>query len=1270
MATPIRKLLLVGLGGIGGYTLMQIRRRFLEEFGRFDLPAIEYLYLDTDPDPTVGMYASEKGEDDFTRLARFRPADGVGGGEMVSIAVEPTRLERIMRGDPESEGLKEALSWFDFESVSLKPSALTAGAGGSRALGRIGFLISTFDPKNVLFTTVQAKLTRLASLTPTDRVWEPWQNKFILEDGPIGVIVFASAAGGTGSGTFLDFAYYLRWLLYNDDPPKGSRHPGRGVVMPGVNAELDESLFNLYLYMPELFLRKVKPSEASPFDANVNRITLTSSGAYAALCELERYMNADAGLQKFRFEGGKKGIDYFIPDWDRWNRETGKPFANDMLRTKAPYNWVYLIGSQSNNGTSLSDNQYAVQMVANKIFLLLRERDQGTLWSSVMSNSRLLGGVALKGDQLRSKGPTDRSFSATYSAFGLSRIYVASQQYRRWAAAVLAEKFLERAFPEVGSEGAAGSSAAVLTEPLTAERIPASAIQQAKSDLERQSWTLEKLFAALAPSVLEPTQRAFQSGLKFDEFCRTAKVGSCFGNSAALKARSEELRKSLLAAWAAPEGLQDTVETILLKEGVAAATAYLDALWFRIKSDRDAAELAMATDVKYLSDFDERPLALLRSQQTLISWLGEHNNPGVATAAKRILVESHQHLGQLVDILDPTHTVDADARFAWGIAAGAFFRKFLRDDCVRSWRSLIPQEFPSTPSGVQELRDTVSQLKSAHEELRTSLPQTIKDILGRAAAILADLQKEVEALQKTIGTRGVPATNLRRKVADILVRQTDKGKKGLRVKMESFQRPEVADETQPDRFKGTTLLDKEQLEYEAIEPWLAQLFKNSFRGRSSDGIRRPWDLSKLTEDELDESIERLIQGILDHPEDIIRRKDGRAAALGSIYYREDAEPGELTHDVAHAVRFCGSYVRYSTPTGDGAGPPAISRRVYIPRASDEDSFYTDAARRFDALKPFAYGGSDIVALQMDDRIPLPLVAEVDTLRSQYEKFRYKIFSRTWRRPTKALDLTVNRSDKNRLETIKALLSGTIRFNRADRRYYCRLVRKDAGGEKRDYRIAASVDGVIDFFNYGGGSFEYEDVAEELYRLNDEYLTPMQGDPKAQEKALRLRRLLALIDYYMDHHFQATMDFGDRGLLRDLRKALSAEVESVYPPGVTASSEFRDEQVRMSDWLQSFVVLAPVFEIERDAKPDDDWLPVLVREPRSITPEIMRENLLWHNMYNSPDAKERAPEDIRRKPAWAMVAGQENRGWTEVYGNTDGTTVPDDIRRMIWGPNAN
>lgn len=182
----IRRTLVIGLGGTGSSVCTAVAERLVWEHGSLArLPFIDFMCIDTAEDQIGGVL----------RDSRF----------FHHLTVDEETIER-MRTQIDAFGPSMHLPrWID-RSLLQTMGVVRTGTQGFRMLGRLSFLL----PENFerLQKALHDKLNRLV-LLESGAASEAFGSPITLHR-TTRVFVVATTAGGTGSGTYVDFGYLLR----------------------------------------------------------------------------------------------------------------------------------------------------------------------------------------------------------------------------------------------------------------------------------------------------------------------------------------------------------------------------------------------------------------------------------------------------------------------------------------------------------------------------------------------------------------------------------------------------------------------------------------------------------------------------------------------------------------------------------------------------------------------------------------------------------------------------------------------------------------------------------------------------------------------------------------------------------------------------------------------------------------------------------------------------------------------------------------------------
>lgn len=282
--------LFVGLGGTGADALLRIKN---EMKTRMKLPKDpDTGALIADVPPNMAFLAIDS--DERTQNKRYgKAAFDEFGSEYVSIKID--EITDVISNMKHNQADSPLWNWLD---DGINPSSGLIGAGGIRQIGRM-MLIYSF---NRVRDRLRVTLRNIAENNPPNTY----------------IIIVSGIAGGTGSGTFLDLAFLLRYLASTDIGM-------RNVQMMG------------YLVLPDLNLQ-------NGGDAN----SLNRNG-FASLKELEYWMNI--GVHNEPFEQ-QYAVDFRL--------------HADL----PPFDYCHLISAQNRESHLVSYKQ-ALTAIAENIFAYL-----------------------------------------------------------------------------------------------------------------------------------------------------------------------------------------------------------------------------------------------------------------------------------------------------------------------------------------------------------------------------------------------------------------------------------------------------------------------------------------------------------------------------------------------------------------------------------------------------------------------------------------------------------------------------------------------------------------------------------------------------------------------------------------------------------------------------------------------------------------------------------------------------------------------------------
>ncbi|PYQ27549.1 MAG: hypothetical protein DMF56_19400 [Acidobacteria bacterium] len=194
---PVGPTMIIGLGGTGKEVLLRLRRKIIERYGALSrLPFLRFMHVDTDKTlNATEQYDLRGGDDPLIREIQFSNAERVdltitgGTGKYVDHLNNYPSVKR----------------WFPGGSKIAHLGDLKDGAGQVRIASRLGFF-DAFNHQKITGRLAQCR----RELSETSIPSESSALGFDFNAQNSRVVIVASIAGGTGSGTFLDMGYLVR----------------------------------------------------------------------------------------------------------------------------------------------------------------------------------------------------------------------------------------------------------------------------------------------------------------------------------------------------------------------------------------------------------------------------------------------------------------------------------------------------------------------------------------------------------------------------------------------------------------------------------------------------------------------------------------------------------------------------------------------------------------------------------------------------------------------------------------------------------------------------------------------------------------------------------------------------------------------------------------------------------------------------------------------------------------------------------------------------
>jgi len=307
--TKVVPTLFIALGGTGAEVLWRIRRRILNSLwaghtghpvrleSLTEFPFAEFLQIDLDAS-TVTESGKAAKADILGNKIRFKEEERL---------VKKLDLSKYIKTDDELAKYPMVQEWFPLmrSKVNELNIDVEKGAGQIRCLSRLYFFDKYAEIKGAIRTKADHLLANVSSDEAQKRL------DLTMQSGALKIVVVASTAGGTGSGSFLDIGY-LSGII------------GKQAANAGVTTEL-------VLMLPTGYK-----------GANLTR---TQANTYAALMELETCM--------------RQGSRY-VKQW----------IENETIRDmpERPYSDVYLIDTGNLAAAQTENIGDLYDMLADALF--------------------------------------------------------------------------------------------------------------------------------------------------------------------------------------------------------------------------------------------------------------------------------------------------------------------------------------------------------------------------------------------------------------------------------------------------------------------------------------------------------------------------------------------------------------------------------------------------------------------------------------------------------------------------------------------------------------------------------------------------------------------------------------------------------------------------------------------------------------------------------------------------------------------------------------
>ena len=371
----LRPTLFVALGGTGKEIVLRLRRRILQnEWGApgqsrrlrdiAEFPVASFIYFDTDTTEAIQTDRAQR-SDPLSRAVAFKDSERLQHGVDVM---------RYMR---ELDSYPHIRSWLpagDLDTINTEK-----GAGQVRAISRLLFFDQFARFQHMVREQGNAVLNNIGRQRQLAELGLDIEHE-------LRVVVIASSAGGTGSGSFIDAGLAIRSMR---DP-----HP----------AQVD-----LVLLLPGGFR-----------GAGLQRVNANS---FAAMMELEHVMRPGSAP----------------PYVDRWNSAGARPAAI------VPYDEAYLVDTTNVSRDQTSDVNHLYDMVADVLFEDFGNSEFSSRKRSISVNTAQYKLVNYLPPLSERFGRQALSYSCAYSSFGQATI-VTKGQAALEAASVAASRRMIQSF--------------------------------------------------------------------------------------------------------------------------------------------------------------------------------------------------------------------------------------------------------------------------------------------------------------------------------------------------------------------------------------------------------------------------------------------------------------------------------------------------------------------------------------------------------------------------------------------------------------------------------------------------------------------------------------------------------------------------------------------------------------------------------------------------------------------------------------------------------
>lgn len=254
----INRTICIGLGGTGRDVLMRIRRLIVDRYEDLSkLPVVSFVHIDTDKEATQAVSLRTGNIYQGVEL-------GFQDAEKVNATMTATQVTELVQGLEQCRSNRHQPSPYEHIAQWFPPQllrnikAIDQGAKGIRPVGRLAFFHNYLKIKQAV---------EIAEQRTRGHEQDLLRNFGLVVDPGLNIVVVGSLCGGTGSGTFLDMAYSLRYSY-----PDVKQLIGYLVISPELYGNTPNMCANTYAALMEL---DYYSSPGTQFNACYNQQYLT-----------------------------------------------------------------------------------------------------------------------------------------------------------------------------------------------------------------------------------------------------------------------------------------------------------------------------------------------------------------------------------------------------------------------------------------------------------------------------------------------------------------------------------------------------------------------------------------------------------------------------------------------------------------------------------------------------------------------------------------------------------------------------------------------------------------------------------------------------------------------------------------------------------------------------------------------------------------------------------------------------------------------------------